>query len=192
MRPLPETRGVDLPRAEAAVAELLDALGVDRSGEGLARTPARVAAAYAELLAPAPFEVTTFPNEDGYDELVLVKDIPFSSLCEHHLLPFSGLAHVAYLPGARLVGLSKLARVVEHFSRRLQVQERLTSQVAAWVQSELRPRGVGVVIEAEHACMVNRGPRARGSVTVTSSLHGAIRDDQRTRAELFALTATGP
>ncbi|MGH9061033.1 MAG: GTP cyclohydrolase I, partial [Acidimicrobiales bacterium] len=177
----------DLARAEAAIAELLDALGVERGSEGLARTPARVAAAYAQMLTPTPLDATTFPNDDGYDELVVVKGIPFCSLCEHHLLPFSGVAHVAYLPGDRLVGLSKLARAVEHFSRRLQVQERLTTQVAAWVQGQLRPQGTGVVIEAEHACMSLRGARARGAATVTSALYGTLRHDPASRAELFSL-----
>ena len=141
----------------------------------------------AELLSPRPFRLTTFPNDEGYDELILTRDIPFQSLCAHHLLPFSGVAHVAYLPGPRLLGLSKLARVVEHFSRRLQVQERLTSQVAAWLDDNLGPKGVGVVMEAGHTCMTIRGVRAPGSRTVTSALHGRVRDDPRTRAEFLAL-----
>lgn len=140
-------RRIDLHKAAVAVADLLDALGVERDREGMAETPARVARAYAELLTPQPFEATTFANEEGYDELVVACDIPFSSLCEHHLLPFSGVAHVGYLPDDRLVGLSKLARVVEHFSRRLQVQERLTTQVAGWLTDTLDPKGVGVVPE---------------------------------------------
>jgi GTP cyclohydrolase I len=176
-----------LARATQAVAELLDALGIDRRGDGLAGTPARVARAYAELLSPQPFQATTFANDEGYDELVVARDIPFSSLCEHHLLPFFGVAHVGYLPGARLLGLSKLARVVDHFSRRLQVQERLTTQVADWLVSALRPSGAGVVLEAEHACMTLRGTRANGSRTVTSALAGLVRDDERTRAEFFAI-----
>ncbi len=146
----------------------------------------------AEMLTPEPFEITTFPNSEGYDELVVARSIPFSSLCEHHLLPFSGLAHVGYLPAERLVGLSKLARVVSHFSRRLQVQERLTTQVADWLSGELRPKGVGVVLEAEHACMSLRGVRAGGSRTMTSALRGLVRDDERTRAEFFALTSAQP
>jgi GTP cyclohydrolase IA len=180
----------DLARATRAVGDLLEALGIDRSTEGLADTPARVARAYAEMLTPEPFEATTFPNEEGYDELVVVRDVPFASLCEHHLLPFSGVAHVAYLPGARLLGLSKLARVVTHYAHRLQVQERLTNQVAEWLMLELRPKGVGVVIEAEHACMSLRGVRATGARTVTSSLLGLVRDDERTRTEF--LTLVGP
>ena len=182
--------GVDLARAEAAVAELLAALGADLSVDGLARTPARVAAAYSELLTPRPFTLTTFPNDEGYDELILVRDIPFHSLCEHHLLPFTGVAHVAYLPGARLLGLSKLARVVEHFARRLQVQERLTTQIGAWLDVSLRAKGVGVVLEAEHTCMTIRGVRAPGTRTVTSSLLGLVRDDPRTRAEFLALAGS--
>jgi len=178
---------VDLDRAARAVADLLDALGVDRRTETLAGTPDRVARAYAELLTPEPFEATTFPNDEGYDELVVVQAIPFSSLCEHHLLPFVGVAHVGYLPGERLLGLSKLARVVRHYSRRLQVQERLTTQVANWLEAELRPKGVGVVLEAEHACMSWRGVRSDGARTVTSALAGLVRDDERTRAEFFAL-----
>lgn len=180
-------QGVDLPRATRAVADLLDALGVDLRADALANTPARVARAYAELLAPEPFQATTFPNDENYDELVVARDIPFSSLCEHHLLPFYGVAHVGYLPGDRLLGLSKLARVVYYFSRRLQVQERLTTQIADWLDDNLHPRGAGVVLEAEHTCMTLRGARARGSRTVTSALVGLVRDDERTRAEFFAI-----
>jgi GTP cyclohydrolase I len=176
---------VDLARATESVADFLDALGIDRTTESLAGTPARVARAYAEMLTPDDFAATTFPNDEGYDELVVVRDIPFSSLCEHHLLPFSGVAHVAYLPGARLLGLSKLARVVTHYARRLQVQERLTNQVADWLMTELQPKGVGVVMEAEHACMALRGVRATGTRTVTSALAGLVRDDERTRAEFL-------
>lgn len=180
-------RPLDLLKAARAVTDLLDALGVDRAAESLAETPARVARAYAELLTPEPFEATTFPNDEGYDELIVVRAIPFSSLCEHHLLPFAGVAHVGYLPGDRLLGLSKLARVVTHFSRRLQVQERLTTQVADSLVDTLHPKGVGVVLEAEHACMSLRGVRASGSVTLTSALAGLVRDDERTRAEFFSL-----
>ncbi len=185
-------RGVDLVRATQAVADLLDALGVDRENESLAGTPERVARSYAEMLTPEPFEATTFPNDEGYDELVVVRDIAFSSLCEHHLLPFAGVAHVAYLPGKRLLGLSKLARVVTHYSRRLQVQERLTTQVADWLVTELEPKGVGVVIEADHMCMSLRGVKATGARTLTSALHGLLRDDARSRQEFFALTTTAP
>jgi len=181
---------VDLPRAERAVAELLTALGQDVSSEHLLDTPRRVVQSYAELLSPAPFALTTFPNDEGYDELVLAKAIPFQSLCQHHLLPFVGVAHVGYLPAGRILGLSKLARVVELFARRLQVQERLTTQVAGWLEQHLEPRGVGVVLEAEHLCMSLRGVRAGGARTVTSALHGLLRTDPRSRAEFFALTGT--
>jgi GTP cyclohydrolase I len=181
-------QGVDLVRAERAVADLLAALGQDPSAEPLADTPRRVAAGYAELLTPAPFAPTTFPNDEGYDELVLARAIPFSSLCQHHLLPFIGVAHVGYLPAGRILGLSKLARVVELFSRRLQLQERLTTQVADWLQAQLAPKGVGVVLEAEHLCMSLRGARATGARTLTSTLHGLLRSDPRSRQEFFALT----
>nr|WP_218153608.1 GTP cyclohydrolase I FolE [Amycolatopsis sacchari] len=179
---------VDLPAARRAIADLLVALGKDPASEHLADTPRRVANAYAELLNPREFQLTTFPNDEGYDELVLAKRIPFSSLCEHHMLPFHGFAHVGYLPGERILGLSKLARVVELFARDLQVQERLTKQVADWLQEHLAPRGVGVVIEAEHLCMSLRGVQATGSRTVTSALHGLLREDRGTRQEFFALT----
>jgi GTP cyclohydrolase I len=182
--------GIDRAAAAAAVADLLRALGRDPTDEHLADTPRRVADAYAELLTCPPFRATSFPNDEGYNELVLARDIPVHSLCEHHLLPFSGVAHVAYLPGERILGLSKLARVVEMFARDLQVQERLTQQVANWLQDQLAPRGVGVVIEAEHLCMSLRGVRATGSRTVTSALHGLVRDDARTRTEFFSLTGT--
>lgn len=182
-------RRIDLDAAEVAAAELLAALGADLGSEGLRETPRRMAAAYAELLTPHPFEPTTFPNEDEYDELVLVRAIPFHSLCMHHLLPFHGLAHIAYLPGERIVGLSKLARVVEMFARDLQVQERLTTEIANWIQEQLRPKGVGVVLEAEHLCMSMRGVQKFGATTVTSALHGQVRDDPRTRQEFLALTA---
>jgi GTP cyclohydrolase I len=182
---------VDLDAAERAAAALLRALGLPVGTEAMSRTPARMARAYAEMLAPRPFELTTFPNDEGYDELVLARSLPVQSLCEHHMLPFTGVAHVGYLPGERILGLSKLARVVELFSRRPQVQERLTKQVADWLWTELRPRGVGVVMEAEHTCMTLRGVRAGGSSTVTSTLLGAFREDPRSRAEFLALT-TGP
>ena len=178
---------VDLPAAERAVADLLAALGQDLDDEHLRDTPRRVAATFDELLSPRPFSVTTFPNDEGYDELVIARDIPFHSLCQHHLLPFKGVAHVAYLPGERILGLSKLARVVELFARRLQVQERLTKQVADWLEHHLHPKGVGVVVEAEHLCMTLRGVQATGSRTVTSSLHGLLRHDPGSRTEFLAL-----
>jgi GTP cyclohydrolase I len=182
-----ESRGIDLERAADAARELLLALGEDPRRDGLRDTPRRVAKAYAELLTPQPFSPTTFPNDEGYDELVVARDIPFNSLCEHHMLPFQGVAHVGYLPGERIVGLSKLGRVVELFARRLQVQERLTAQVAAWIDDHLDPKGVGVVIEAEHLCMSLRGVQKPGTVTVTSALRGLVRDDPRTRQEFLAL-----
>ena len=183
-----EGRRVDVPAAERAARDLLVALGADLESPGLAETPRRVAAAYAELLTPEPFNLTTFPNDEGYDELVVVRDIPFQSLCMHHLLPFHGVAHVAYLPAERIIGLSKLARVVEHYSRDLQVQERLTKQVAGCIQEHLAPKGVGVVLEAEHLCMSLRGVQKAGARTVTSALHGLVRDDPRTREEFLSLT----
>ncbi|MBW3619657.1 MAG: GTP cyclohydrolase I FolE [Actinobacteria bacterium] len=180
-------RPLDLERATSAVADLLDALGLDRRTDGLADTPARVARMFGELLTPEPFEATTFPNDAGYDELVLVSDIPFTSLCEHHLLPFRGTAHVGYLPGERIVGLSKLARLVESFARRPQVQERMTAQIADWLRDHLEPRGVGVVLEAEHLCMSIRGVRADGARTVTSTLYGLLRDRPAARQEFLEL-----
>ncbi len=183
-----EAGALDLAAAERAVADLLVALGRDPADEHLVETPRRVAAAYAELLTPTAFRATAFPNDEGYDELVVARDVPFSSLCQHHLLPFSGVAHVGYLPGERIVGLSKLARVVEHAARDLQVQERLTQQVADWLERELEPKGAGVVLEAEHLCMSLRGVRSSGSRTVTSALRGTLRSDGRSRAEFFALT----
>jgi GTP cyclohydrolase I len=163
--------------AEAAVADLLTALGRDVGNEHLAETPRRVVASLVEMLTPRPFQMTTFPNDEEYHDLVLVRDLPFHSLCEHHLLPFRGVAHIGYVPGDRLLGLSKLARVLERFSRDLQVQERLTRQIADFLQEELAPRGVGVVIEAEHLCMSMRGVQSAGAITVTSSYLGALGED---------------
>jgi GTP cyclohydrolase IA len=182
-------RRVDREAAQHAAADLLEALGADLESEGLRDTPRRMVQAYVELLTPQPFRPTTFPNEGGYDELVLVRAIPFHSLCMHHMLPFHGLAHVGYLPGERIVGLSKLARVVEMFARDLQVQERLTTQIADWIQEQLEPKGVGVVLEAEHLCMSMRGVQKFGATTVTSALHGQVRDDPRTRQEFLTLTS---
>jgi GTP cyclohydrolase I len=177
----------DVAAAARAAADFLRALGVPLERDGLAGTPLRMAKAYAELLTPQEFDVTTFPNDGGYDELVLVRDIPFASVCEHHLLPFVGRAHVGYLPGERIVGLSKLARLVELHARGAQVQERLTKQIADWLDVNLDPRGVGVVIEAEHLCMTLRGVQAVGTRTVTSTLLGTLRADARSRAEFLAL-----
>jgi GTP cyclohydrolase I len=186
--PAPE---IDLAAAERAVRDLLVALGRDPGDEHLEDTPRRVASAYGELLTQQAFQPTTFPNDEGYDELVVAREIPFHSLCQHHLLPFHGVAHVGYLPGERIVGLSKLARVVELHARDLQVQERMTKQIADWLQHHLAPRGVGVVLEAEHLCMSLRGIKAGGSRTITSALHGRLRADSASRAEFFALTGAG-
>ncbi|HEY6523340.1 MAG TPA: GTP cyclohydrolase I FolE [Solirubrobacteraceae bacterium] len=176
----------DFAAAERAARDLLRAIGADLNTPELVQTPRRVAASYAELVTPADVEATLFPNE-GYDELVLVRDIAFQSLCMHHLLPFHGEAHVAYLPGDTIVGISKLARVVEAFARDLQLQERMTQQIADWLEQELAPRGVGVVLSAEHMCMTIRGVRKPGARTVTSAVRGVLRDDARTRQELFSL-----
>ena len=180
-------RPVDLARARDAVRDLLGALGLDPSADGLRDTPGRVAASYAEFLTPEPFAMTTFPNDGAYDELVVVSDIAFSSLCEHHLLPFVGVAHVGYLPGERIVGLSKLPRVVEHRARRPQVQERLTVEIADSIERALAPKGIGVVLEATHMCMSLRGVRQPGALTTTSALRGRVREDPRTRQEFFEL-----
>lgn len=184
-------RVIDLPAAELAAAELLVALGADVESEHLRDTPRRIAAAYAELLSPVAFNATAFPNDEGYDELILVRDIPFQSLCAHHLLPFHGRAHVAYLPDEQIIGLSKLGRVVDLFARDLQVQERLTTQVADRIEELLRPRGVGVVVEAEHLCMSLRGVQKPGALTVTSALRGLVKDDPRTRHEFLSLLPRG-
>jgi GTP cyclohydrolase IA len=182
------SRSLDREGVAAAARDLLVALGVDVESEEMRDTPRRVADAYTELLTPAPFRATTFPNDAGYDELVVARGIPFHSLCMHHLLPFHGVAHVGYLPKDRIIGLSKLGRVVERFARDLQIQERLTTQVADWLQDELDPKGVGVVIEAEHLCMSLRGVQKAGTTTLTSALLGRLRDDPRTRQEFLALT----
>jgi len=179
---------VDLERARAAVAELLSAIGEDPRRDGLLETPERVASMYEELFAgmagdPSRHLTVTFAAE--HDEMVMVRDIPFASLCEHHLVPFIGRAHVAYIPGAdgRITGLSKLARLVDGFARRLQVQERMTTQIAEAIERVLTPRGVLVVLEAEHLCMSMRGVKKPGTVTVTSSVRGLFRSDVATRAE---------
>ena len=181
---------IDLRAATRAAEEFLRALGVPCHSPGLRDSPERMARAYAEMLSPRDFELTTFPNDEHYDELVVVKAIPVQSLCEHHLLPFTGTAHIGYLPGERILGLSKFARVVELFARRPQVQERLTQQVADWLDSRLTPKGVGVVIEAEHSCMTLRGVRATGAITRTSALTGALRVNPATRAEFLSALGT--
>jgi GTP cyclohydrolase IA len=178
---------VDMDAAQRAAADFLTALGIELGEEGLRETPARMARAYAELFDAQPLRLTTFPNDEDYDELVLARAIPFRTVCEHHLLPFSGVAHVGYLPGERILGLSKLARIVAHYAARPQTQERLTKQVAECLATRLRPRGSGVVLVAEHSCMTLRGARALGSKTVTSALLGTLRADARSRAEFFAL-----
>jgi len=177
-------RRMDLDAAERAAANLLAALGIDLDREERRATPGRMARAYAELLTVRPFRLTTFPNDEGYDELVLARAIPFRTLCEHHMLLFSGVAHVGYLPGERILGLSKLARLVEHFAAQPQTQERLTMQVAKCLDANLCPRGAGVVLDT---CMTQRGIRAHGATTVTSALLGTLRTDPRSRAEFFAL-----
>ena len=184
--------GVDLARAAAAVRELLLAVGEDPDRPGLQDTPGRVARAYAETFAglwqdPAAVLATTF--DEDHDEMVLVKDIPMYSTCEHHLVPFHGVAHIGYIPGedGRVTGLSKLARLVEVFARRPQVQERMTSQIADALADVLKPRGVLVVIEAEHLCMAMRGIRKPGATTLTSAVRGIFRDNAATRSEAMSL-----
>ena len=181
----PATR-IDLAAAERAAASFLGALGVSCDNESMAKSPRRMAEAYAALFTPREFEMTTFPNDEDYDELVVVRSIPVQSVCEHHFLPFTGVAHLAYIPGDRILGLSKMARVVEMFARRPQTQERLTQQVASWLDAHLSPKGVGVVIEAEHSCMTLRGVRAAGTSTSTSALKGLLRESPQSRAEFFA------
>ena len=178
---------IDLAAAERAAAALLVALGQPVESGGMAKTPRRMAQAYAELLTAGSFDFTTFANAEGYDELVLVEDIPVRSVCEHHMLPFVGVAHVGYLPADRILGLSKFARLVDFYSHRGQTQERLTQQVADHLERHLAPRGVGVVIEAEHTCMSLRGVRAAGARTVTSALLGTLRTDPSSRAEFLSL-----
>ncbi|HEU4542298.1 MAG TPA: GTP cyclohydrolase I [Jiangellaceae bacterium] len=178
---------VNLAAAEKAAADLLVALGQPIDSDDMAGTPRRMVRAYAELLSTEAFDFTTFPNSQEYDELVLVEDIPVRSICEHHMLPFVGVAHIGYLPDTRILGLSKFARVVDFFGRRAQTQERLTKQIAEHLRNQLSPRGVGVVIEAEHSCMSLRGIRAVGARTVTSALFGTLRDDPSSRAEFLSL-----
>jgi GTP cyclohydrolase I len=182
---------IDQGRIEKAIREILEALGEDPDRDGLQRTPERVAAMYAELFSGIeydPSEVLNVTFEADHDEMILERDIPFHSVCEHHLVPFIGRAHVAYIPGddGRITGLSKLARLVEGYSRRPQVQERLTSQVADTIDRMLAPKGVLVVVEAEHLCMSMRGVRKPGTVTVTSAVRGLFRDSPSTRAEAMA------
>ncbi len=178
---------VDVTSAEIAARQFLIALGADIDDENLRETPLRMAEAYAEMLSPRPFSLTTFPNDERYDEMVVELNIPVNSVCEHHLLPFYGVAHVAYIPGAKILGLSKLGRAVEWHARRLQVQERLTNQVANFLDAQLQPTGVGVLIEAEHMCMTTRGLKAPGTKVVTSALRGSIKHKPSARSEFLEL-----
>jgi GTP cyclohydrolase I len=179
-------RHIDVEGAAEAAHAFLEALGVDCDLPGTVDSPARMARAYAELLTPRPFQLTTFPNDEGYDEMVVVRSIPVQSVCEHHLLPFVGVAHVAYIPADAILGLSKFARVVDHLARRPQVQERLTQEIASHLADALSPKGVGVVVEAEHTCMTLRGVAAKGTLTRTSAVLGVLRDNPASRAEFFA------
>jgi GTP cyclohydrolase I len=185
VRTTPEAGRVDVDAAEAAVADLLAALGRDISDPHLIDTPRRVVEAFTELLTPQPHRWTVFPNAEDYHELVLVKDIAFHSVCEHHLLPFRGVAHVGYVPGDRLMGLSKLARGLDLFARDLQIQERLTVQLADWLMSTLQPLGAGVVLEAEHLCMSIRGVQAAGTLTRTSAFRGVLAEANGLRDPFF-------
>jgi GTP cyclohydrolase I len=186
----PLATDIDKPRIEKAVREILTAIGEDPDREGLLETPARVARMYAEMfsgLRARPAEHLQRVFQEQYDELVLVRDISFNSMCEHHLLPFTGVAHVGYLPNGKVAGLSKLARVVEDISRRPQVQERMTHQIADLMAGELNAKGVIVVLEATHTCMTIRGIKKPGSLMVTSAVRGLFKSNQATRAEAMAL-----
>jgi GTP cyclohydrolase I len=185
-----EKAQVDLARIEKAVKEILVAVGEDTKREGIKDTPERVAKMYSELLAgmgqdPKMYIESVFPEK--YDEVVLLRDIPFYSICEHHLMPFIGSAHVAYLPAGKVLGVSKLARIVDCFARRLQVQESLTAQIADFLMESLNPRGVAVVLEASHSCMTIRGIKKPGSMMVTSALRGIFKKDPRSRNEIISL-----
>lgn len=184
------TSSIDIEKIKKAIREILVAIGEDPDREGLVHTPERVARAYAELFGglhsdPAGLFSTTFT--EVYDELVVLRDVPFNSMCEHHLMPFEGVAHVAYLPDGKVVGISKLARVVDCISKRPQVQERMTMQICNLIMSELAAKGAAVVIQATHACMTCRGVRKPGSLMVTSSVQGLCRSDARTRSEVMSL-----
>lgn len=186
----PQNDRVDLPRIESAVREILAAVGEDPDREGLLETPSRVARMYAEMFAGLHSDAGRHLKKvftEDYDEIVLVRDISFCSMCEHHLLPFTGKAHIAYLPSGKVVGLSKLARVVEEVARQPQVQERLTHTVADLVEERLNARGVAVVCEATHSCMTMRGVRKPGSLCLTSAMRGAFRDDPKSRSEVLGL-----
>jgi GTP cyclohydrolase I len=185
---------VDIERIEKAVKEILLAVGEDIEREGLKRTPARIANMYAELLAGMhedPKQHLRSVFTEDYDEIVLLRDIPFYSICEHHLMPFIGSAHLAYLPSGVILGVSKLARIVDCFARRLQTQERLTGQIADFLMNNLKSRGVAVVLEASHSCMTIRGIKKPGSVMVTSALRGIFRRDPKSRSEIMSLMHKG-
>lgn len=189
-----QSKAIDVDRIEKAVVEILAAVGEDPQREGLQATPSRVAKMYCELLAGMhkdPKEHLRSVFTENYDEIVLLRDIPFYSICEHHLMPFIGSAHVAYLPAGRVLGVSKLARIVDDFSRRLQTQERLTYQIADFIMENLAPQGAAVVLEASHSCMTIRGIRKAGSVMVTSALRGIFRKDPKSRIELLSLIHNG-
>ncbi len=184
---------VDRPRAEAAVRELLLALGEDPDREGLRDTPRRVTAAFEETFGGRDVDLSKLLAvgfEEGHDEMVILRDIPFFSTCEHHLMPFHGVAHVGYVPNGRVVGLSKLARLVDAVARRPQLQERLTAQIADMLESTMRTQGVGVAVEAEHLCMQMRGIKKPGSRMLTSAMRGSFRDQDETRAEFLSLVGT--
>lgn len=185
---------IDRPRIEAAVREILLAVGEDPDREGLQETPARVARMYAELFSGLHADPRTHLRKtftEKYDEVVLVKDVRFSSTCEHHLLPFTGKAHVAYLPDGKIVGLSKIPRFIEVIARRPQVQERMTEEIADMLMDELAPRGAAVILEASHSCMTIRGVRSHGSLCTTSAMRGTFRTNAATRAELTSLIYGG-
>lgn len=185
-----KTKPVDLKRIEKAVSEILCAVGEDPKREGLQGTPGRVARMYAELLdgmRHEPGEHLESVFHEKYDEIVLLRDIPFYSVCEHHLMPFIGKAHVAYLPDGKVLGVSKLARIIDSFARQLQLQERLTEQIADFLMTSLKPKGVTVVLEASHSCMTIRGIKKPGAVMVTSALRGIFKSDPRSRSEVMAL-----
>ncbi|MFE7114410.1 GTP cyclohydrolase I [Streptomyces sp. NPDC057654] len=190
-KPLPAHRVQDVQAAEKAAREMLVALGASDDEEVMRNTPRRMVQAYKEFFTPQPFHPTVFDNHDGYDELVVAYAIPFRSICEHHFLPFIGTASVGYIPGAHIIGLSKLARAVEFCASRPQVQERLVVQIADWLEENLQPRGIGVVLEAEHTCMTLRGVRSRGARTRTSALRGLVRSSGKLRAEFMALALHG-
>lgn len=182
---------MDIGKIEKAVRDILEAIGENPDREGLAETPSRVAKMYTEIfsgLDDDPRRYLKIFNEDNNEEMVIVRDIPLYSMCEHHLIPFMGRAHIAYIPNAgRVIGLSKLARIVDAYAKRPQLQERLTAQIADFLYEELKPKGVAVIIEAQHLCMTMRGARAAGSETQTSALRGTMRSDAKTRAEVMSL-----